>query len=184
MMSAAFTAVLTLFLVRALGPKDYGVFALALGVGSLALIPSDFGISQATARFLAEYRWDRSAVAAVVSDALRLKLFVSAVTCLLLAALAGPIAAAYDTEALTWPIRILALSIFGQDMLLLYDQVMEADRRVTVYLRVAGAESFVETVASIGLVLAGLGAAGAMAGRAGGYLFGAVVRHPVTVTSG
>jgi O-antigen/teichoic acid export membrane protein len=171
--SASFTAVLTLFLVRALGPKEYGVFALAMGVGSLALIPSDFGISQSTARFLAEHRWDRTAVAAVVSDALRLKLLVSGLTCLLLAALAGPIAAAYDTEALAWPIRILALSIFGQDMLLLYDQVMEADRRVAVYLRVATAESFVETVASIGLVLAGLGAAGAMAGRAGGYLFGA-----------
>ena len=30
--TAAFTAALTLFLVRALGPDDYGIFALATGI--------------------------------------------------------------------------------------------------------------------------------------------------------
>jgi O-antigen/teichoic acid export membrane protein len=173
MMSAAFTAVLTLFLVRYLGPKDYGVFALAMGVGALALIPSDFGVSSAASRFLAERRHDRAAVSSLLSDALRLKLAISGFFCLLLAALAGPVADAYDTQALEWPIRILALGIFGQSLLQLFDQLLEADRRVSVYLRIAGAESLAETVASIGLVLAGLGAAGAMAGRAGAYLFAA-----------
>ena len=173
MMSAAFTAVLTLFLVRALGPEDYGVFALAMGVGSLALIPSDFGISQAASRFLAESRDDRGAVAGVFADALRLKIAISGFFCLVLALVAGPVADAYDTPDLAWPIRLLAFGIFGQSILQLFDQVLEADRRVSVYLRIAITESAAETIASIGLVLAGLGAAGAMAGRSGAYLFAA-----------
>ena len=54
--TASFTAILTIFLVRVLGPEDYGVFALALSVASLVFLPADFGISQSTARFVAEHR--------------------------------------------------------------------------------------------------------------------------------
>jgi O-antigen/teichoic acid export membrane protein len=171
--SAAFTAVLTLFLLRALGPKEYGVFALALSVGSLVLLPANLGISSAAARFVAEVRRDRPAVLGVVSDALRLKLVVSGVISLGLAALAGPIAGAYDTAALEWPIRIMAVAMFGESLLQLFDQLFEAEGRVSLYLRVVGAESAAETVSSIALVLAGFGVAGAMAGRAGAYLFAA-----------
>ena len=57
--TASFTAVLTIVLVRVLGPEDYGVFALALSVASLVFLPADFGISQSTARFVAEHRGER-----------------------------------------------------------------------------------------------------------------------------
>jgi O-antigen/teichoic acid export membrane protein len=144
-----------------------------LGVGSIALLPSDFGISQAAARFVAEWRHDHRRVHAVVSDALRLKLIVSGTLCLVLAAVAGPVANAYDTPALEWPIRILALAVFGQGLLGFYDQLFEAQRRMIVYLRIVGFESALEATASIGLVLAGLGVSGVMAGRAGAYLFAA-----------
>ena len=53
---ALFTGALTIFLVRELEPSGYGVFALAVSVGSLVLPFSDFGISQSTARFIAERR--------------------------------------------------------------------------------------------------------------------------------
>ncbi len=115
--SAAFTAVLLLFLVRELGPEEYGVFALAMSVGSLVLLPSNLGISTATSRFMAELRHDRPAVHGVVSDALRLKLLVSGLFCLVLALLAEPIANAYDVPDLTWPIRLVSLAVFGQSML-------------------------------------------------------------------
>src|SRR4051794_13569327 len=72
--SAAFTAVLTVYLTRALGPHGYGLFALALGVGSIAALLADFGISQSAARFVAEHRGDNDAQFAVISRALRLKL--------------------------------------------------------------------------------------------------------------
>ena len=48
-----FTAILTIFLVRYLGPAEYGVFALAMGVGALVTVPSDLGISMSAARFSA-----------------------------------------------------------------------------------------------------------------------------------
>jgi O-antigen/teichoic acid export membrane protein len=166
---ALFTAGLTLFLVRALGPDDYGVFALALSVGTLILLPSNLGISGATARFIAERRGDASAVSAVVADALRLKIAISAFFSLALVALAGPIADAYGASGLAAPLRILAVALFGQSLLLLYDSVFESLGRVSIYLRVVAVESAAETGASITFVLLGGGAAGAMLGRAAGY---------------
>ena len=97
---AAFTAVLMIFLVRYLGPEDYGVFALALGVGGLMTVPADLGISVSAARFIAERRGDPDAMARVVADAIRLKIFVTGAASLALFAVAGPIANAYDTPDL------------------------------------------------------------------------------------
>ena len=56
--SALFTAGLTLFLVRYLGPHDYGVYALALSVGGVVLLPADLGVTRSAARFIAERRGD------------------------------------------------------------------------------------------------------------------------------
>ena len=172
--SAVFTAVLLLFLVRELGPEEYGVFALAMSVGGLVTLPANLGIANATSRFMAESRHDRPTVHGVVSDAFRLKLLASGFFCLVLVLAAEPIANAYDTPELTWPIRILSFAVFGQSMLQLYDQIFEAEGRLSVYLRIVAAESAVETISSIVLVLAGLGVSGAMAGRAGAYMFAAV----------
>lgn len=168
-----FTAVLTVFLVRYLGPKEYGVFALAMGVGGLVVVPSDLGISMSTARFVAELRGDSAGIARFVADAIRLKLVVAGLCSLGLIALAGPIAAAYGVPELAWPLRILALAIFGQSVLLLWATVFEALGRISVYLRVVLAESAIEAGASIAIVLFGTGAAGAMAGRAAAYVFAA-----------
>jgi O-antigen/teichoic acid export membrane protein len=173
MISAVFSTALLIYLTRALGPEEYGVFALALSIGSLILLPSNLGIPNAASRFMAELHHDRPAVHGVVFDALRLKLIVSALFCIVLAVLAGPIASAYDTPELLWPIRIVSIAVFGQSMLQLYDQIFEAEGRISVYLRIVTLESAVETFASIALVLAGLGVSGAMAGRAGAYVFAA-----------
>jgi O-antigen/teichoic acid export membrane protein len=86
---------------------------------------------------------------------------------------AGPVADVYGTSALEWPIRLAAIAILGHSFFALLDQVFEAHGRVALFVRIAAAESVVETVASIGLVLAGLGVSGAMAGRAAAYVFAA-----------
>jgi hypothetical protein len=57
-MSSAFTAALTLFLVRALDPIGYGLFGLAGAIAGLLLLVADFAISQSAARFAAERRRD------------------------------------------------------------------------------------------------------------------------------
>jgi O-antigen/teichoic acid export membrane protein len=173
--SAAFTAVITLYLVRALGPEDYGVFALAVGVGTLVVLASDLGVTQSAERFIAEHRGDRSAVATVMADALKLKLAAAAIACGGLIAAAEPVADAYDIPELTWPLRAAAVAVLGQTILALYRGSFVALARVSVVWRIVLLESVVETAATIAIVVAGAGAAGAAWGRAAGYLFGAAV---------
>ena len=75
--SAAFTAVLTLYLTRELSPSGYGVLGLAGAVGGLVLLPADFGVSQAASRYVAENRDDPAEAAGVLGGSVRLKLAVT-----------------------------------------------------------------------------------------------------------
>jgi O-antigen/teichoic acid export membrane protein len=173
--TGAFTAVLTLYLLRALGPDGYGIFALALGIATIVGLVADFGIPQSVARFLAESRGDRAAVTALLADAIRLKLATAALVTGGLFAAAGPLAEAYDEPALTWPLRGMALSLFAESVLALYVSAFIALARIAVNLRLIFFESLAETVASIALVALGAGAAGAAIGRAIGYTVGAIL---------
>jgi len=170
-----FTAALTLYLVRALGPASFGVFALALGMGEIAFRVADLGIPFSTSRFLAERRRDGSAVAALLSDALRLKLVTSLAVAAVLFAAAGPIADAYGKPALTWPLRAVAIAGLGQGVMMLYVSAFIGLGLMAINLRVFFLESLVETAAAAGLVLAGAGVVGATCGRAIGYLAGALI---------
>jgi O-antigen/teichoic acid export membrane protein len=169
---AAFTAVLVIFLARRLGTHGYGVFSLALGISSLVLLPSDFGISNSVARFVAEHRDEPGRIQAVLADGLRLKVLIALVASVLLAALARPIALAYGIPAATWPLRAMSLALFGNSVTNI-GAVFTAIGRIDQQLRVAFIESVVEFTTSIALVLAGAGATGAAFGRASGYLVAA-----------
>jgi len=173
--TAGFTAVLTLFLVRALGPAGYGLFALAVGIGALLTLPSDFGISPSAARFVAESREDPSTVAAVLAGALRLKVLIGLAVSGALLVAAPAVAAAYATPELTWPLRGVAIALLGQNMMFLFQGAFVALRRVSVNLRLVFSESAMETVTSVALVLLGGGASGAAFGRAAGYAFGGLI---------
>jgi O-antigen/teichoic acid export membrane protein len=179
--TAAFTAVLQLYLVRALGPTAYGVFALALATGGLVVVPADLGISAATSRFVAERRGERAAVAEVIAAGFRLKLITAVAIAGVLFAASGPIAAAYDTDALVWPLRGAALALFGQTIMLFFQRTFIAQARIAPNLRSQIVESSVETTASIALVALGAGATGAAFGRAAGYLVGAAFALALTV---
>ena len=181
MTSATFTAIVTLFLVRALGPEGYGVFALALAVGGLVALPSDLGITGSAARFIAEHRGDADAVAQITADGLKLKVLGSGVVNLALFALAGPIATAYDEPALEWPLRVVALSFFGQGLMHFLGYAFVAQGKAALNLRAVSSESAVEATASIALVLLGTGVTGAACGRAIGYTFGALVALAMTM---
>lgn len=172
--TAAFTAVLTLYLVRALGPTRYGVFALAIGIGALVVLPSDFGISSSTARFVAEHRKDRAETGALVAHSLRLKLIISLIVCGALFASSGAIAHAYG-QPLTTPLRAIALALFGQNMMMLFGGTFVALQQLGANFRVIASEGAVEAGASIALVLLGAGTAGAAFGRAIGYASGGVL---------
>lgn len=178
---ALFTAGLTLFLVRALGPEDYGVLTLAVGVASLAVMIADFGISASAARFVAEHRENASRVGRVLVDSLKLKLIASASVAAATFALAGVVANAYDTPEMLWPLRIVSIAVFAQSLMLLFTAAFEALWRVALSLRVVIAESAVETAATVLLVIAGGGATAAAVGRATGYVVAVIVAVPLLV---
>lgn len=168
---AGFTALLTLYLVRALGPATYGDFALAVGVGALVALPADFGVSSSTSRFVAESRGRSSELAAIVADAVRLKLISSIIVSGALIALAAPIASAYGAP-LTWPLRLVAVAVAGQSFMSLFQGTFVAVRRNATTISIAFGESAAEFGASLVLVLLGGGAVGAAGGRAVGYAVG------------
>ena len=175
MTTAAFTAALTLYLVRALGPDDYGVFALALGIGTALTVLADVGVTPSAARFIAERRSDRGAVSRIVGHAVRLKAVALLPLSAALVALAGPIASAYDNGDLATPLRLMAIALAGQSAFALFREAFVALGRLSVTWRAVLAESAIEASASVAFVAGGAGAAGAMLGRATGYLTGAAL---------
>jgi O-antigen/teichoic acid export membrane protein len=179
--TGGFTAILTVYLVRALGPREFGLFSLALSIGAVAFLPSDFGISSSAARFIAERFGDSRAVAALMATAVRLKLMISGAASALMIALAGPIASAYGEPSLAWPLRWVAIAVLGQGLVAFYRYAFMAMRDASVGLRIVVGESAVEVGASIVLVVLGGGAAGAAAGRAAGYGFGTLLAVALTL---
>jgi O-antigen/teichoic acid export membrane protein len=169
-----FSAALTIVVVRVLGPDDYGTYALALSIAGLLILPSDIGVSQAAARFVAESLGDRNLVSRVVSDAYRAKIVAAGVVSVALFLLATPVANAYGAPGLVWPLRILAVSLFAESFLYLYNALFQSLGRISAYLRIASAESFTEASLVIPIVLLGGGAAGAVAGRAAAYSIAAI----------
>ncbi len=173
--SAAFTAALTLFLVRALRPSAYGVFALTVGISDLVLLPADAGLSGAGMRFIAQHRGDPASLTRLVGRITRLKALAVAAMAGALFAVAAPVAQAYDTPALVWPLRAVSLAMAGQSFFGFYAATFMAVQRAGLALRLLSAESAIEFSASVTLVLLGGGATGAAAGRSAGYVGGALI---------
>jgi len=173
--TAAFTAILTIYLARALGPAAFGTFALALGISGVVQRGSDLGLQQAAARFVAERSDDSSAVLAMIGMTLRLRILTAAVIAAALFALSPLVAEAYSAPELTWPLRGIAVSLFGQSVMLFARNIFVALRRTSRGLILVSSESAVEFTASVALVLLGGGAGGAAFGRAIGYAFGALL---------
>jgi stage V sporulation protein B len=168
-----FTGGLTLFLVRELGVAGYGVYALAVSIGGLLVLPAGLGLPMAVGRFLADHRSDVGQVRAILRLGLRLQVPAAAAASVGLFALAGPIASAYGQARLGWPLRWAAVSVFGQTVFAFLSYVPMSVRQSRLALWMALAESAVETASAIALVLAGAGAAGATLGKAIGYAVGA-----------
>jgi O-antigen/teichoic acid export membrane protein len=172
---ALLTAALSLYLVRALQPHEFGLYSLAMMVGSLALLPSDFGVSTAASRYVAAHRADRAMILDVLGGALALKLVGTGIACAALLLLAEPIADAYDEPSLAWPVRWTAIALVGQNLMLLWGSAFTALGRVRAGLPVPFVEGGVELGAGVAFVMLGWGAAGATLGRAIGYATGAVL---------
>ena len=168
-------AALTLVLVRVLAPHEFGILALASGIGIVVGVLSDFGTSASASRFVAERRSDPAAVAAVVRDALRIKLLISGVVALALFALAGPVADAYGEPDLVWPLRAVAAVTLTQSVFTLFASVGIGLARNALQARMYSVQSITETLSAITIVALGGGATGALLGRTAGYVLAAAV---------
>jgi O-antigen/teichoic acid export membrane protein len=173
--TAVFTTVLTLYLVRALGPDAYGLFTLALSIAAVGILVSDFGLASSVGRYVAEGHDDLPSVRQVTDIGLRLKLVGAFGVGGALFLLAPLIADLYGKQALVDPLRLVGVSLVFESMLMLYTSTFGALRRVVLNARTIFLESLVETLASIGLVVGGGGVAGAAGGRAIGYAAGALI---------
>lgn len=172
--SAVFTAGVTLYLIRVLGPEEFGELALVLSVGGITLVLADAAVAQSTGRYAAAHAHDPERLAAVVSSGLRVKLAVTSVAAVALVALAGPIAAAYGEPAMAWALRGIALAVVAESVMLLWVVTFQAVRRISATVRLVLLESLAEALAILSLVTAGAGITGAVLGRGIGYTVGAV----------
>jgi O-antigen/teichoic acid export membrane protein len=136
---------------------------------------SDFGLASSAGVSVAGHVDDLKEIKRVTDTALRLKFIGAAGTAILLGLLAPVIADVFGRPELVWPVRFVALSLFFESMILLYTSCFAALRRVSLNARTIFLESLTEATASIGLVIAGAGVSGAVAGRAIGYAAGSVI---------
>jgi len=173
--TAAFTAATTLVVIRLLGPEDFGIFSLAFGLAAIAGLVARFGVQASVARFIAESRSDPLRCAVLARDGLRLVLLTAFLAAAALVVAAPAIANAYGDSSLVWPLRGMAISLIAETVLALYLSTFAALARVSVNLRLVFIESVAEMTATLALVVAGLGAAGAAFGRAIGYGVGAAI---------
>jgi O-antigen/teichoic acid export membrane protein/tetratricopeptide (TPR) repeat protein len=171
-MSAALSASLTIFLIRRLGPREFGLFALAIGIATLITVLADAGIPPG---LFAAPSGPGSELQARIARTLRIRVLITGLMCALLAALASVIARAYGLEGLAWPLRAAAAATFAETVYLTALGISAALGRTIVAVRLETVERLVEVSASVALVLAGAGAAGAAFGRAIGFGVGAVI---------
>lgn len=170
--TAAFTAVLTLYLIRVLHPQGFGIFSLAISIGAIATLATGAGLAEAASRFVAERRTELKVAAAVAVDSFKYRIILSLVSSIALFVVAGPIADAYKIPGFDWPLRAVSIAIFGQSIFSHVRSLMTGLGRSTLTVSAVFFESLMETGASIALVALGAGATGAVFGRAAGYLFG------------
>ncbi len=167
--SAAFTAGLTLYLVRRLGASGYGTYALAYSVGALAVLLAGAGLPPAVGRFLAEHRGDPVHVRAILAVGLKIQVPAATLTGVGLFALASPLAHAFGNPHLVWPLRWMGVGVIAMALFTFFTTMFISVRRVSAGLWMVILESATETAAAIAFVLGGAGAAGALLGKAIGY---------------
>jgi O-antigen/teichoic acid export membrane protein len=175
------TGALTLYLVRALGVRQYGVYSLAVSVAGLLLLPAGMGLPLAIGRFLADHRGSSEQVRQILRLGVRLQVAVGLVVSAGLFLASGAIANAYGNPHLGWPLRWAALSVFGQAIFNLVASVGASLRRSGLGLSITVIESVAETGSAIALVAAGAGTAGATLGKFIGYTVAAAAGVYLTV---
>lgn len=150
-------------LARLLVPKDYGVVAIVMTIGSFAVVFSNAGIATALVQ---RKELPRQVVdaAAVITGSLAIilggSIFLSS----------RWIASFYDLPEMVFLLHLVALDVFLKVMISLYDSLMLRDLRYRTLSIMTFSSVIIQSVISIVLAAYGLGAKSLVIG----YLFGSV----------
>jgi lipopolysaccharide exporter len=164
------TLVATAILARLLDPSDFGVVALALVFTALLETVADLGVGQALIVTPEQDLADRADLAFKISVAL------GAALSLLVAALGPLMAVAFDEEALSWLMGLLAVSFLLRALGSTHYALAERQIDFRARMQAEVADVVLRGIVSIALALAGAGAAALVLG----YLAGSVA-HTVTL---
>ena len=175
---ASLSVFLVIFLARMLGPINFGLFALAIGISTIVFVLGDVGTS--TARFVTPGE-SAGGRRRLIVGIVKIRVVVTGLMCALLVALASVIASAYGQGGLVWPLRAAAVATFAETVYLMALGVSTALGQTVAAVRLETAERLVEVSAIVALVLVGAGASGAVFGRAIGYGLGAVIAVSVVL---
>jgi len=164
--TAAISTITVIWMARILGPTSYGQYTIALLPISIALLFQDLGMNTALTRFCALYRYERRTqdLRTVVVTGLLFSVATSIIISAALYILAGPIATGFLKRPEVTPlVQASALAVLGAGGLLTTIQA------ILVGYELMGLRSFTQilwsitrTAFTVGLLLIGMGAFGAV----------------------
>jgi O-antigen/teichoic acid export membrane protein len=174
LVGAASTAFVGVFIARQLGAAGLGVYALALALTMLAAPVADVGVSLAAARALARTT-DLAGRGQIYSAAASIKLLMALVSGAAMYAVSAPIASLYGSEGLDGAFRAASVALVGQGLLTFLWSTLIAEGRGALNLAVVLVRVAAETSITVGVILAGHGAAAAILARGIAHVLAASV---------
>lgn len=168
-------------LARGLGPEGFGTFSQARSVLLVLVILSSLGLAVGVKRFVAKFGEEKRGAEArrVIRDGSWLIAASSLAGAALLAALAGPLAAAFHNPSLVLPLRILAVALpaaLGVEYVTRIGEAFRSFRSSVIARQIL--DPSLRLVLSVGLLALGAGLPaimGAYAASAVGALLVAIV---------
>jgi O-antigen/teichoic acid export membrane protein len=175
------SGLLVVVLARLLEPNEYGLLYLAISVFAIATVIGRLGLGKSAARYLTEYEErDAGQIPHIVETvAVALAITLGAVTLVLIVA-REPLAALLGEPGLEELLLVGALYVAGHGLVNSGRNLCQGFKEIEWAAYITLVEAVVRPVVAIGLVLAGLGAVGALVGYVvsslvGAALFAAVV---------
>lgn len=164
------TAVLTIYIARTLGPDKFGVYALALAIGTGLGLIADLGVINSTSRYAAEAANQGRPTGPALLAGLRIKIPANLVVFGALLGSANSIEGLFGIEGLAPALQVAAAVGFLEDIGNLVTKTLWSVRRASTTLALSVVRVLGEAAGAVALIAAGYGAAGALAGRGLGFV--------------
>ncbi|MFU8867597.1 flippase [Natronococcus sp.] len=170
------SGLLVVVLARLLEPTEYGLLYLAISVFAIATVIGRLGLGKSAARYLTEYEErDAGQIPHIVETvALALAVTLGTVTLALIVA-REPLAALLGEPGLEELLLVGALYVAGHGLVNSGRNLCQGFKEIERAAFITLVEAVVRPVVAIGLVLAGLGAVGALVGYVVSSLLGAAL---------